>query len=108
MNLFKNTYIGLSTADDVTCIAVKRRLMLCGTNCGALLVFAADQHDTESTSHHSKIDFDSKPLAKLKISMEPIVKVDLGFSESRIILYYKTYTEDLSCIFLQSELGNER
>ena len=81
--------------------------MLCGTNCGALLVFAADQHDTESTTQHSTIDFDSKPLAKLKISTEPIVKVDLGFTGSRILLYYKTYTEDLSCISLQSDLGNE-
>jgi len=103
----KKIYPGLSTADDVTCIALKRRLMLCGTNCGALLVFAADKQDSESTSQHSKIDFDSKPLAKMKISMEPIVKVDIGFTENKILLYYKTYTEDLSCISLQSELGNE-
>ena len=40
---------GESTSDDVTCIALKRRLLLCGTYTGALLVFAADQEDTVST-----------------------------------------------------------
>jgi len=101
----KKIYPGLSTADDVTCIVLKRRLMLCGTNCGALLVFSADNVDSKSASKHSKIDFDSKPLAKMKISMEPIVKVDLGFTDTEILLYYKTYTEDLSCISLQSEMS---
>ena len=84
---------------------LKRRLILCGTNCGALLVFSVDQEDSESNSKHSRIEFDSKPLAKMKISAEPIVKVDLGFTDSEILLYYKTYTEDLSCICLQSEMS---
>eukprot|EP00092_Neocalanus_flemingeri_P030171 GFUD01032749.1.p1 GENE.GFUD01032749.1~~GFUD01032749.1.p1 ORF type:complete len:474 (-),score=77.39 GFUD01032749.1:115-1536(-) len=101
----KKIYPGLSTADDVTCIVLKRRLVLCGTNCGALIVFSADQEDSESASKHSRIEFDSKPLAKMKISMEPIVKVDIGFTDSEILLYYKTYTEDLSCISLQSEMS---
>ena len=104
MKFFKS-FAGLSTSDDVTCIVLKRRLMLCGTNCGALLVFSADQQDAESTSKHSKIEFESKPIAKIKISMEPIVKVDLGFTKSEILLYYKTYTEDLSCISLRSEMA---
>jgi len=100
----KKIYPGLSTADDVTCIVLKRRLMLCGTNCGALLVFSADTQDSDSSSKHSKIDFESKPLKKIKISKEPIIKVDLGFTSTHILLYYKTYTEDLSCIGLESEL----
>jgi len=101
----KKIYPGLSTADDVTCIVLKRRLILCGTNCGALLVFSADQQDSQSNSKHSKIEFDSKPLAKMKISTEPIVKVDIGFTDSSILLYYKTYTEDLSCLALKSEMA---
>ena len=95
---------GLSTSDDVTCISLKRRLLLCGTNNGALLVFAADKEDPYSNSRHSLIDCEAKPLAKMKISTEPIVKVDIGFANSEILLYYKTYTEDLSCISLPSEV----
>jgi len=101
----KKIYPGLNTSDDVTCIALKRRLLLCGTNCGALLVFSADQVDTESLSGHSKLDCESRPLAKMKISMEPIVKVDIGFSDDQVLLYYKTYTEDLSCISLPSKVS---
>ena len=98
----KKIYPGLNTSDDVTCISLKRRLLLCGTNCGALLVFSADGLDSESISRHSKLDCEARPVAKIKISMEPIVKVDLAFDDNQILLYYKTYTEDLSCISLQS------
>ena len=89
----------------MTCIALKRRLLLCGTNNGALLVFAADKEDPDSNSRHSNLDCEARPLAKMKISMEPIVKVDIGFANSEILLYYKTYTEDLSCISLTSEVS---
>ena len=94
---------GLNTLDDVTCISLKRRLLLCGTNCGALLVFPADAVDADSASRHSKLDCEARPLAKMKISMEPIVRVDIGFTDSQILLYYKTYTENLSCISLPSQ-----
>lgn len=96
---------GLSTSDDVTCIVLKRRLLLCGTHCGALLVFAADQVDQDSVSRHSNLDCETRPLAKMKISMEPIVKVDIGFANNKVLLYYKTYTEDLSCIALPSQVS---
>lgn len=100
---------GESTSDDVTCIALKRRLLLCGTYTGALLVFAADQEDTDSVSRHSGLERDwavTQPLLKMKISNEPIVRVELGFTHGGSVLcYYKTYTEDLCCITLQSELS---
>jgi len=101
----KKIYPGLSTSDDVTCICLKRRLLLCGTNAGSLLVFSADELDSDSASRHSKLDCETKPLAKMKISLEPIVKVDLGFADNEILLYYKTYTEDLSCISLSSQFS---
>ena len=69
---------GLSTSDDVTCISLKRRLLLCGTNNGALLVFAADKEDPLSKSRHSNLDCEVRPLAKMKISTEPIVKVEVN------------------------------
>ena len=78
--------------------------MLCGTNNGALLVFPADTFDTDSVTRHSKLECETKPLAKMKISMEPIVRVDIGFCENQILLYYKTYTEDLSCISLTPQV----
>ena len=77
---------------------------MCGTNNGALLVFPADTLDTDSVSGHSKLECETKPLAKMKISLEPIVKVDIGFCDNQILLYYKTYTEDLSCISLPSQV----
>ena len=103
--IISDSNLGLSTSDDVTCICLKRRLLLCGTNAGSLLVFSADELDSDSASRHSKLNCETKPLAKMKISLEPIVKVDLGFADNEILLYYKTYTEDLSCISLSSQFS---
>ena len=80
---------------------MQRRLILCGTLYGSLLIFSADSGASESTSNaksvanaksvtkvnekksksrklppkHSKLEFDSKPLAKLKVSNSAIVQV---------------------------------
>ena len=100
---------GLNSNDDVTCIAMQRRLILCGTLYGSLLIFSADSGTESNTSSksvrtvsnnsnininnnnnnkintlrksrklppkHSKLEFDSKPLAKLKVSNSAIVQV---------------------------------
>ena len=68
-------------------------------------MFAADTFDHDSVSRHSNLDCETRPLAKMKISMEPIVKVDIGFANNKILLYYKTYTEDLSCISLPAQVS---
>ena len=89
---------GLNSNDDVTCIAMQRRLILCGTLYGSLLIFSADSASESNTNNsksavkaknsndnkrksrklppkHSKLEFDSKPLAKLKVSNSAIVQV---------------------------------
>lgn len=95
---------GLNSNDDVTCIAMQRRLILCGTLCGGLLIFSADSSDSKTSNtskssgsellnldcsldyfsflgsrlsppRHSKLEFDSTPLAKLKVSSQAIVQV---------------------------------
>lgn len=106
-------YPGLNSNDDVTCITMQRRLILCGTLYGSLLIFSADSASESSTNSksvtkvknnnkrkprklppkHSKLEFDSKPLAKLKVSNSPIVQVDIGFTESSILLYYSSNTK---------------
>ena len=65
---------------------------MCGTLYGSLLIFSADS-SSESTANaksvakvnekkrklppkHSKLEFDSKPLAKLKVSNSAIVQVE--------------------------------
>ena len=104
----------MNSNDDVTCIAMQRRLILCGTLYGSLLIFSADSSaDSNASSKsvrtasnnsnininnnnnnnnnnnkintlrksrklppkHSKLEFDSKPLAKLKVSNSAIVQV---------------------------------
>ena len=103
----------MNSNDDVTCIAMQRRLILCGTLYGSLLIFSADSGTDSNTSSksvrtasnnsniniinnnnnnnnskinslrmsrklppkHSKLEFDSKPLAKLKVSNSAIVQV---------------------------------
>ena len=89
----------MSTADDVTCFVLKRRLMLCRTNCGALLVFSADTQVSDSASKHSKIDFESKPLKKIKISKEPIVIVKVEHSIIKLtVKISRTSTLSLNCV----------
>merc|ERR1712004_327906 len=65
---------------------------------------------------HSKLEFDSKPLAKLKVSNSAIVQVDIGFTETSILLYYssnskvssKNGSDHICCIPLPSLLSKTR
>merc|ERR1719222_1130942 len=126
-------YPGLNSNDDVTCITMQRRLILCGTLYGSLLIFPADSGASESATNgksvakvnvkksksrklppkHSKLEFDSKPLAKLKVSNSAIVQVDIGFTESSILLYYssnskvasKSGSDHICCMALPSLLS---
>lgn len=122
----KKIYPGLNSNDDVTCIAMQRRLILCGTLCGGLLIFSADNSDSKTANNktsgsagsrlspprHSKLEFDSTPLAKLKVSSQAIVQVDIGFTDSSILLYYssnsnslKSGSDSISCLSLPSLLA---
>ena len=43
----------MNSNDDVTCIAMQRRLILCGTLYGSLLIFSADSGTDSNTSSKS-------------------------------------------------------
>ena len=55
--LLKMYLTGLNSNDDVTCITMQRRLILCGTLYGSLLIFSADSGNESAT--------DAKSVAKL-------------------------------------------
>ena len=85
---------------------------MCGTLYGSLLIFSADSAATESVANsksvakvngnsnenkkgklrklppkHSKLEFDSKPLAKLKVSNSAIVQVKLDGNDLLILIF---------------------
>ena len=105
---------------------MQRRLILCGTLYGSLLIFSADSASESSTNSksvtkvnnnnnkrkprklppkHSKLEFDSKPLAKLKVSNAPIVQVGEERSTGNTNLFIMATTR-LTTIFITSAGGH--
>ena len=104
---------------------MQRRLILCGTLYGSLLIFSADSASESSTNSksvtkvknnnkrkprklppkHSKLEFDSKPLAKLKVSNSPIVQVGEERSTGNTKLFIMATTR-LTTIFITSAGGH--
>merc|ERR1719282_1228857 len=83
----KKIYPGLYSSSDITCLTIKRQILLCGTSCGSLLVFKARPKDAGYENSTSKFCFESPPLAKIKLSAIPITQVDLGFAEDAILFF---------------------
>ena len=98
---------------------------MCGTLYGSLLIFSADSASESSSNSksvtkvknnnkrkprklppkHSKLEFDSKPLAKLKVSNSPIVQVGEERSSGNTNLFIMATTR-LTTIFITSAGGH--
>ena len=98
---------------------------MCGTLYGSLLIFSADSASESSSNSksvtkvknnnkrkprklppkHSKLEFDSKPLAKLKVSNSPIVQVGEERSTGNTNLFIMATTR-LTTIFITSAGGH--
>ena len=58
---------------------------------------------------HSNIEleFDKyrKPAFKKMVSKKPILSVDVGFCGDKILLYYRTDIQNISCIILKNDVS---
>jgi len=111
----------LNPADDVWCLSLKRNILLCGTEGGCLVVFTCNKTelleenmlqqfdlDFQMKRGHSKIEleFDKyrTPAFKKMVTKKPILSVDIGFSGDKILLYYRTDIQNLSCLILKNDV----
>ena len=58
---------------------------------------------------HSKIEleFDKyrKPVFKKIVSKRPVLSVDVGFCDDKILLYFRTDIQNISCIILKNDVS---
>eukprot|EP00090_Calanus_glacialis_P009589 TRINITY_DN17975_c0_g1_i1.p1 TRINITY_DN17975_c0_g1~~TRINITY_DN17975_c0_g1_i1.p1 ORF type:complete len:457 (-),score=67.18 TRINITY_DN17975_c0_g1_i1:15-1385(-) len=112
----------LNPADDVWCLALRRNILVCGTEGGCLVVFTGDKTEPSVANDlelynldmrikrgHSNIEleFDKyrKPAFKKMVSKKPILSVDVGFCGDKILLYYRTDIQNISCIILKNDVS---
>merc|ERR1711915_613558 len=110
----------LNPTDDVWCLALRRNCLVCGTEGGCLVVFVdnktdamdscdpeMDEIDFQFKRGHSKIELEFEkyrtPAFKKIVSKRPILSVDIGFFNDKILLYYRTDIKNISCIIIQKE-----
>ena len=100
--------------DEVWCLALRRNLLLCGTESGCLILFnhtkteAAGKQPFQSVhlkKGHSVVELQydcyKAPVFKQQVSTRPILSVDIGFGSDNLILYYRTDIQTISCLTLQ-------
>jgi len=112
----------LNPADDVWCLALRRGVLVCGTEGGCLVVFTDDKAEPRTENDlefynqdinikrgHSKIEleFDKyrKPVFKKIVSKRPVLSVDVGFCDDKILLYFRTDIQNISCIILKNDVS---
>ena len=68
--------------------------------------------DFQMKRGHSKIEleFDKyrTPAFKKMVTKKPILSVDIGFSGDKILLYYRTDIQNLSCLILKNDVRFSR
>ena len=101
--------------DEVGCVALRRNIIVCGTEGGCISVFSND--NTETVDDHDQyndvqlkrghsvvqLEFDcyKVPLFKKQVSSRPILAVDVGFSGDKTFIFYRTNIQTMSCLTLR-------
>ena len=101
--------------DEVWCVALRRNIVVCGTETGCLIMFSNDKaekvnendtfdHDLQMKRGHSvvQLEFDcyKVPVFKKQVSNRPILSVDVGFSDDKTFIFYRTDIQSMSCLTL--------
>ena len=139
----------INPQDEVWCVALRRNLLVCGTECGCIILFTNPDSEDEQkdinvtkgkcpkieiqiivsdnpfqffddTSSnigffiglnlkrgHSivKLEFDCyrSPVFKQQVSSRPVLAVDLGISDEKIFIYFRTDIQSMSCLVLSNK-----
>jgi len=108
----------INPQDEVWCVALRRNLLVCGTECGCIILFTNpdsedEQKDINVTKGlnlkrgHSivKLEFDCyrSPVFKQQVSSRPVLAVDLGISDEKIFIYFRTDIQSMSCLVLSNK-----
>ena len=100
--------------DEVWCLALRRNLLLCGTEAGCLVLYSHSQTEAAGRQPfqnvhlkkgHSVVELDyyRAPVFTKQVSTRPILAVDIGVGDENLILYYRTDIQTISCLTLHIE-----
>lgn len=99
---------GLASKDDIWCVALRRRLLVCGTETGSILLYEVEGEEAKDNEkgRHSFIDLgmEERPLANIRVAHKPVIHVDIAFNHEDVFIYYKTSNTDLACVKIKSIL----
>merc|ERR1712080_313579 len=103
----------LNPVDDVWCQALRRNLLVCGTEGGCIVMFNGLRTEPGSgetcedlllKQGHSvvELEFDKYkvPVFKKVVSRKPILSVDVGFSDSQVFVYFRNDITDVHSLVL--------
>merc|ERR1712223_1815571 len=76
--------------EEVTCVALRRGLLLCGTEGGRILGFQCSDRDSLGRSKVELVfDVFKKPTIKIPASKKRILALDLGFKGGFLYIFYR-------------------
>ena len=102
--------------DEVWCLSLRRNLLLCGTESGNVILFTNNMSDSLAEQRQPFREFHLKrgpsviellydcykaPVFKRQVSNRPILSVDLGLENEKLLIYYRTDIQNISCLTLQ-------
>ena len=106
----------INPEDEVWCVALRRNIIACGTEEGCIVFFSNNQsedvHDPPDPmlpfkKGHSvvQLEFDCNktPAFKKKVSSRPILAIDVSFVDDKILLFYRTDIQNMSCLILHNK-----
>ena len=103
--------------DEVWCLSLKRNLLLCGTESGCVILFTNNRSEGRGNERLPFKDFHLKkghsvieliydcykaPVFKRRVSNRPILSVDIGCEGEKVMIYYRTDIQNISCLTLKN------
>ena len=104
----------INPEDEVWCVALRRNMIACGTEEGCIVLFSNSESEDvidpdpmlPFKKGHSvvQLEFDCNqtPAFKKKVSSRPILAIDVSFVDDKILLFYRTDIQNMSCLILHN------